>query len=68
MKNKENLMKLLKDRKPIRLFLLDSDFGIFDYDPKYQVYRGLFGCVPIEALYKSIQGYEEYNHLRIEEI
>jgi len=67
-KKNENLLKLLKEHKPIRIFVLESDFGIFDYDPSKEIYQGQFGYISIRALYKSLNGSEELNHLRIEEV
>ena len=68
MMKKNLLMKLLKEHKPFRVFILDSDFGIFNYDPKNNKYQGVIGYMPLETIVKVINGYEEVNHIRIEEI
>ena len=68
MKKKELLMKLLTERKPFRVFIEDSDFGIYVYDPEKKRYQGVIGYIPLESMVKVINGYDEVSHIRIEEI
>lgn len=61
-------MRLLKEHKPIRVFIEDSDFGIYYYDPVKRIYQGVIGYMPIEAVYKCVKGCQELDHIRIEEV
>lgn len=68
MKNKECWMKYLKQLKPIRLFILDSEVGIYTYNQELNKYTGLIGELEINDLIKIINGEKSLSHLKIEMI
>lgn len=66
MKNKEYLMKLLINKKPIRIYLLGEDLGIYTYDEEKNRYQGKFGYAGVKELIKCVNGDERFNHIQIE--
>lgn len=67
---KEKYMKILQgvrmNKCPIRIYLGEQDFGIFEYDDKSKSYQGEFGNIKLDKLIKCLNGEQELDFVKVE--
>lgn len=61
-------MKLLIAKKPIRVYLLGEDFGVYRYNEHKKRYEGGIGYLELNTIIRCINGDDDLDHLEIEEV
>lgn len=54
----------IKERKPIRVYIENEDFGIYEWNEKKQRYEGFIGNLTIDNIKQIFEGI--IDHIKIE--
>lgn len=60
------LQVAIKERKPIKVFILGDYFDTMTYNEELNRYEGDYGNIPMEKIPKILAGYEEVDHITLE--
>lgn len=60
------LQVAIKNKKPIKVYILGDYYDTMSYNEKLNRYEGDYGNIPMEKIPKIMAGVKEYDHLKLE--
>lgn len=61
-----NLWETIKNRKPVKVYLLGDYFDTMSYNEELNRYEGVYGNIPMEKVPLIIDGDESVDHIKLE--
>lgn len=64
----KNLQEAIKNKEPIKVYLDNEYYDIFEYNEEKNIYQGQFGYMDLDTISKILLNRKEVDHIKIEKV